>query len=101
MAKFEKGGAVKAVARERIAILLKAAKETPEYSRRYVALARNLGMSQRLRFDKETKSCFCRNCGAYLIPGKNLTVRIQHGKVIRVCGECGTVSRIPLHQKKE
>jgi len=101
MAKFEKGEAVKEVARERISLLFSAAKERPSFSRRYIALARELGMNQRLRFGKEEQSHFCRKCGAYLVPGRNLTVRVQHGKVIRICGECGNVSRIPLHKQKE
>jgi len=99
MAKFEKGRANKEIACERIAILLAAAKENPVYSRRYVTLVRELGMSHRISLGKEERSHFCRKCGAYLVPGENLTVRIQHGKVIRTCRECGTISRTPINRR--
>jgi len=99
MAKFEKGRANKEIARERITILLAAAKENPAYSRRYIELARELGTSNRISLGKEERSHFCRKCGAYLVPGENLSVRIQHGKVIRTCRECGTISRIPINRK--
>ena len=101
MAKFEKGASAKQIARERIGILFAEAKKNPEFADRYVALAREMSMKQRVHFTKGEKAQFCRTCGAYLVPGETVTVRIQHGKVIRTCHACGSISRIPLEKQKK
>lgn len=101
MAKSEKGASVKQIARERFGILFDrayAARDSPELSARYVSLAREISMRQRLRLSKEQKRSFCRSCGAHFVPGKNLRVRIQHGKVVYTCQECGNVVRIPIQK---
>ena len=101
MAKSEKGASVKQIARERIGILFDRAHERrdePALANRYVSLAREISMRQRLRLSKEQKRSFCRSCGAYFVPGKNLRVRIQHGKVIYTCQECGDVVRVPIQK---
>lgn len=102
MAKYEKGVSVKEIARERIVILLRAAKEnraSPEVSARYVSLARAVSMKQRVRFTKEQRRSFCRRCGAYFVPGENLSVRVFRGRVIYTCKSCGAVYRFPLSEK--
>ncbi|MDO5847473.1 MAG: ribonuclease P protein component 4 [Methanocorpusculum sp.] len=99
MAKYEKGVSVKEIARERIGILLGAAEEnrsSPSVSARYVALARAISMKQRVRFTKEQRRSFCRRCGAYFVPGDNLSVRVLRGRVIYTCKSCGAVYRFPL-----
>ncbi|HKM41235.1 MAG TPA: ribonuclease P protein component 4 [Methanocorpusculum sp.] len=104
MAKAEKGVSTKKIAQERIDILFERAKEAqnePELSARYVFLAREMAMKQRVRLAKCHRRSFCSSCHAYFIPGENLQVRIQHGKIIYTCGSCGAVTRIPLNKKSE
>lgn len=99
MAKYEKGVSVKEIARERMSILLahaKANRASPETALRYVELARSISTKQRVRFTREERRSFCRKCGAYFVPGQNLSVRISRGRIIYTCKECGTVYRIPI-----
>lgn len=101
MVKSGKDGVAKKIAAERIDILFEEAKSAPSpMAERYVLRARELAMKQRLRLSKRQKRVFCRKCGAYLVPGKNLRVRIQRGRVIQTCEVCGHVVRIPLTTKK-
>ena len=64
---------VKPLARERIAVLFSEAenvyREHPEYSDRYVALARKIAMRQRVRIDREYRRRYCHHCYRYLVPG--------------------------------
>ena len=102
MAKYEKGVSVKEIARERIGILLRAAEEnrsSPDVSARYVSLARAVSMKQRVRFTRKQRRSFCRRCGAYFVPGENLSVRVFRGRVIYTCKSCGAVYRFPLSEK--
>ncbi|HJJ46688.1 MAG TPA: ribonuclease P [Methanocorpusculum sp.] len=100
MAKFEKGVLVKQIARERIEILFAETQKNPKFAHRYIYLAREMSMKQRVRLTKSEKAQFCHVCGTYLVPGKTLTVRIQNGKVIRTCHVCDSISRIPLEKQK-
>lgn len=100
MAKTEKGISAKQIVKERVEILFNRAAEeavqNPALSMRYIALARDLGMKQRVRMTQTQRRSFCRTCNTYLVPGRNLRVRIQRGKVIYTCEHCGAVVRIPL-----
>lgn len=101
MARSEKGVPVKQIARERIEILFRLANEkrdNPVLSARYVSLAREISMRQRLRLSKQQKRSFCKSCGTYFVPGENLRVRVQHGKVVYTCQECGNVKRVPIRK---
>ena len=101
MARSEKGVPVKQIARERIEILFRLANEkrdNPVLSARYVSLAREISMRQRLRLLKQQKRSFCKSCGTYFVPGENLRVRVQHGKVVYTCQECGNVKRVPIRK---
>ncbi|HKL97660.1 MAG TPA: ribonuclease P protein component 4 [Methanocorpusculum sp.] len=102
MAKAEKGVSIKKIAQERVDILFERAKEAknePELSARYISLAREMAMKQRVRLARSHRRSFCSSCHAFFVPGKNLRVRIQHGKIIYTCGICGAVTRIPLNKK--
>ncbi len=104
MEKAEKGISTKKIALERIDILFERAKEAqtkPDLSVRYVSLAREMAMKQRVRLTKCHRRSFCPSCHAFFIPGENLRVRVQHGKIIYTCGICGAVTRIPLNKKTE
>ena len=104
MAKAEKGISTKKITQERVDILFERAKEAqtePALSARYVSLAREMAMKQRIRLTQCHRRSFCSSCHAYFIPGNNLRVRIQHGKIIYTCGSCGAVTRIPLNKKSK
>jgi len=98
-------GGVKAVVNERIGILFafaeKEARDNPERAKRYVALARKLGTRFRLRLPKGLKAKFCRKCGAYWIPGRNVTVRLKpsEGRAIYAC-KCGAKRGLPYKGKE-
>ncbi|HJJ48899.1 MAG TPA: ribonuclease P [Methanocorpusculum sp.] len=101
MAKSDKGNAAKKIAAERIEILFDEAKSAPQNrADRYMHLAREMAMKQRIILSREQKRSFCKKCGAHLVPGKNLRVRIQRGRVIHTCTACGNTVRIPLKPKK-
>lgn len=89
------------IAKERIAILLKQADKEfakrPDLSRRYVELARRIGMKFNVRMNASQKMRFCRKCGAFLVYGKNAKQRLnnQEHKVEVTCDECKNVRSIP------
>ena len=65
----------------------------PDRARRYVELARRIGMKTRVRMPRDRR--FCKNCLIPMMPGVNCTVRLSEHKVVITCGECGAVRRIP------
>jgi ribonuclease P protein subunit RPR2 len=87
----------KKIALERIKTLFKEAEkqfnELPEYSDRYVKLARQLSMKYKVPIPRELKKRFCRRCYSYLKPGKNQRIRSQKDKMVYTCLECGHIKR--------
>jgi len=69
-------------------------KEHPELSKRYVVLARKLSTRYKVKFTKEQKKLFCKNCDAYLKTGINSRTRLEHGKIVQTCLECKHVKRM-------
>jgi ribonuclease P protein subunit RPR2 len=98
-------GHYRRIARERISILLRLAekevKEHSERSRRYVELARKIGMRYKVRFPRKYKRKICKNCHAFLKPGVNCTVRLvpKERCVIWRCLECKKDRRYPYSKK--
>jgi ribonuclease P protein subunit RPR2 len=87
--------------RNRIKILFRLAEEEarqPDRGRadRYVELARKLGMRYNVRIPRHLKRRICRKCHAYLVPGRNATVRVRRGRIIVHCHECGRILRYPF-----
>jgi ribonuclease P protein subunit RPR2 len=66
---------------------------------RYVSLARSIGMRYNVRLRKSEKLRVCKGCGAYLLPGVTLRVRMGRRTVTRTCLECGLVRRTPTRGK--
>lgn len=89
------------VAKERIDILLNLARKElekkPERSRRYVELARKIGMRYKVRFTKQTKESFCKKCDTLLVPGKTLQTRLDSKtkSVVIKCMNCNYSYRKP------
>ncbi len=61
-------------------------------ARRRVRAARRAAMKVRLRIPEHADR-YCRACDAYLVQGRNMTIRVKAGVRIRVCGVCGAVRR--------
>lgn len=82
------------IAEERVEILFSLARKEfakkPERSRRYVELARKIGMRYKVRFPEQMKGGFCKKCSALMVPGKTLQTRIdsEAKSVIIKCRDC-------------
>ncbi len=72
--------------------------EDPGLSKRYVFLARRIGMRHRVRMPSHLKRRICNSCGAYLVPGASCRVRVRSSRVVTTCMECGHHKRIPYHK---
>lgn len=88
----------KKIARERIYHLFRLAERMAlagreEYARRYVVLARKIGMKYLVRMPPMYKHNYCKNCLSYLIPGKNCRVRLKKRRVVVSCLTCGNTIR--------
>jgi len=91
------------IAQERMERLLRLAEEEGragnlERGRRYVTLARRIGMRTNTRMPRGF--LYCRQCMSPLIPGKNCTVRLRNNRVTTTCEECGHVHRHPYLMEK-
>ena len=62
-------------------------------ARRYVGIARAIGMKTRVKMPKSRP--FCKGCLLPMMPGINCTVRLSDHRVISTCGKCGAVRRMP------
>lgn len=90
----------KAIAKERIKELFEQAKQRPEYSKRYMQLAKKLKERHRLRFSREQARKVCKKCCAFL-SGRAVTVRTKDGHVVYTCEECGNIMRYPYVKEKK
>lgn len=87
-----------AIATERIAILMRlaakmASSKDTELADRYAGLARTLGMRYNIRLPADFKRRLCPSCGSYLVPGRNLRVRLRPGKAVWTCLKCKKTRR--------
>lgn len=67
-------------------------------ARRYVDLARRIGMKTRTGIPKDWR--YCKNCLLPMMPGRTCTVRLSKHKVCVTCGSCGTVRRQPYLEEQ-
>jgi ribonuclease P protein subunit RPR2 len=93
------------IASERMAILFEEAERAArrgetEQSDRCVSLARSIGMRYNVRLPPTLRRRVCRKCGALLVPGRNLQVRLRRGMTVRTCLRCGNVSRAKIAARK-
>nr|WP_321497192.1 ribonuclease P protein component 4 [uncultured Methanolobus sp.] len=107
MAKSRKKSKVvaRSIAQERIEYLFGLARSefsaSSEMSKRYVALARKIGMRHRVSISSELKRTFCKNCGSLLVPGNNSRVRLKDDTIIITCLDCGSIKRYPFDKEKK
>jgi len=104
---WKRAGGARDIARERIDILLAQAESVfgnnPELSKRYVELARRIGMKAGVRLTREQKSRICKRCGSFLVPGVNCRVRTrsEFGTIVLItCLECGAKKRYPTVRER-
>ncbi len=94
------------IALERMVVLFRLAEKEALHgraprARRYVDLARRIGMRYNVRVPPEFKRRFCKECLAYLVPGVNARVRVGRGRVVVTCLGCGAVQRRPYRVEQE
>jgi len=88
------------IAEERIEILFKLAEKElekhPKRSKRYVELARKIGMRYNIRLSKEKKESFCKYCNALLYIGKTCEEIKSNLPNIRLfkCLNCEKIKKI-------
>lgn len=98
---------IKTIAEERIDLLFKYAEEEAlkhnfECAKKYIELARKIGMKYKIKLKSEYRILFCQNCNNFLLPGKSSQVRLKNHKLIIKCLKCNTYKRHPyLREIKE
>ena len=96
-------GRARDIAEERMDILmnmsyLEASEGNTERSRRYVHIARRIGMKTKTHPPKDVR--YCKGCGVALVPGKTCRVRINGRKITMRCLECNSARRIPYTKER-
>jgi ribonuclease P protein subunit RPR2 len=91
------------IGEERIARLMDLSVEAlrsgkPDRARRYVEIARRIGMKTRVTMPKDRR--FCKGCLVPLVPGLSCTVRLNGGLMSTTCTLCGKVRRIPYTKER-
>ena len=91
-------GKAKDIAHTRMDILMslsrdEASRGNMDRARRYVSLARRIGMKTRTKMPGDIR--YCKRCGVPLVPGVTCNVRLRNHKLNMNCAECGNVRRIP------
>jgi len=72
-------------------------------TKRYVELAKRIGMRTRVRVPKELKYFTCRTCNNLLVPGVNCRVRVRPDRgaeVVMTCLVCGDIKRYPTTRER-
>ncbi len=92
------------IARESIENLFRLAEEAFEKDRkladRYVELAIKISNKYKERIPSKLKRRFCKNCHCFLMPGKNLRIRLQGSKIVYYCLNCKHFMRFPYVKEK-
>jgi len=95
------------IAKERIDILFNEAKNVSsknlKRAKRYVFLARKIGMKYNVRIPTKNRREFCHHCYCYLLPGKNCKVRTNPKTkcVEYYCEECKKTNRFGYSKEKD
>lgn len=104
---WRKGGNIREIARARIEILFNQAQSAfpsdPTLAKRYIELARRIGMKAGVRLTREQKLSLCKGCGGLLVPGVNCRVRTrsEYGTTVLItCLDCGRKKRYPTVRER-
>ena len=84
------------IAKQRIEELFFQAEEAESrnLSNRYVSLAKKISLKHKVPFTKKQKENFCKKCENYLKAGKNSRIRLNKGKKVVKCLNCGNIRRL-------
>lgn len=79
---------------EKIALLMKRAESRTDLkkAKKDVRKARALAMKYRISMNRYRKK-ICKDCKAFLVPGRNCRIRIHKTRVIYKCLECNNFMR--------
>lgn len=92
------------IAEERIITLFeeadKAFSKDRKLSNRYVQLALKISTRYKVRLTQELKKRYCKHCHSYLKPAENCMIRLNQGKLVYHCLECGGCMRYPYRKAK-
>ncbi|MEK6987418.1 MAG: ribonuclease P protein component 4 [Candidatus Thermoplasmatota archaeon] len=105
MTKRRHRGMERRIALERMEILFHLAEKEAlvrheARARRYVELARRIGMRYNVRVPPQFRRRFCKKCLAYLVPSVNARVRVGRGHIVVTCLPCGAVQRLPYRAEQ-
>jgi len=99
---------IQKLAEERISYLFKKAEEVaksgnPELAKRYVTIAKNIGMKSQLPIPRTLKRKFCKKCYSFFVQGKTVRVRIQKKdkRIVYTCLICGNAQRYPFSKERK
>ncbi len=86
------------IARERMEILFEEAHKAVragkrERAKRYVVMARRLGMRYNVSVPGRFRRWVCAGCGTFMVPGVNAKLRLRPRRFVVTCGDCGQVRR--------
>jgi len=83
------------IAKERIDILFAEAAKISDKTlqKRYVELARKIGMRYNVKIATVYRRKFCRHCHGYF--GTKTKRRMNEGVLVVTCADCGKISRFP------
>ncbi len=73
---------------------------SPNLSRRYVTLARRIGMRYNVRLLREYRDLYCRGCSAFWVEGRTVRTRLRSGRRTQTCLNCGRVRRVDLKHRR-
>jgi ribonuclease P protein subunit RPR2 len=80
------------IARERIDILFSESRKAPDdMARRYIKLAKKIGMRYNVKIGPQRKKLFCKNC---FTPFRGGRTRLKRGFLVRECRYCGKITRM-------
>ncbi|MFC2143169.1 ribonuclease P protein component 4 [Candidatus Aenigmatarchaeota archaeon] len=92
------------IAKERVVLLLdeadKMVRKDKKLAKRYVQLARKIGMRYNVRLTHDQKYSFCRHCHAYIKHGITSKNTLKDGFVNIKCLGCKKTMRYPYKNKK-
>ncbi|HEX9815908.1 MAG TPA: ribonuclease P [Candidatus Thermoplasmatota archaeon] len=71
-------------------------KEATSEIKRYVSLARRIGMRYQVSLPQEMRRRICRGCESVLISGNTARHRVTSGRLTVTCLLCGAVKRYPF-----
>jgi len=83
------------------ALALEAYKDNKNLADRYMHHAKKIAMKCKIKYNSSQRRQVCKHCGAYLIPGHNLRVRMTGKTITYYCYECKKFTRLGYKEPKK